>query len=182
MIKVALNNNQNFVVKRCTKRRARINIILSALKLKDIHPPNVTPINPAIKIQEKTNSLNFNTAPSHIGKFSTFISGINLVTQEMYKSAPQDRSDFLAAFCDNSQYKITKSQRKITAALEFSKDPDNYEMMSLLRSSFGNLVGKYFSNTKTEIYLKEIILLLTKLDLVPKFVKIQSVVDVFVGL
>jgi hypothetical protein len=182
MIKVALNNNQNFVVKRCPNRRARINIILASQKLKEIHPPNVIflTIFP-IKIQEKTKSLNFNTTPSHISKFSTFISGINLVVQQTFKS-PNSQEDFLQAFCDNSQYKITKSQRKVKSALNFSKNPDNYEMISLLRNSFINLVGKYFTNVKTEIYLKEIIFLLTKLDLLPKFVTIQAVVDVFVGL
>jgi hypothetical protein len=159
MIKVALNNNRNFVVKRCPNRRARINIILASQKLKDLHPPNVTPPNPfPIKIQEKTSSLNFNTTPSHISKFSTFISSINLVTQETFKS-PNSQDSFLSAFTDNSQYKITKSLRHLKPAQNFLINPDNVSMTSLLRNSFINLVGKYFTNTKTEIYLKEIIFL-----------------------
>ena len=150
IIKVSLGNSDSrSIIKRCPKRRAKIDIILSSIK------------------------------DTRNNKVSQFLEAVNQVAKGMYKY-DADRHNFIKNLFDNAQNKITKIKRITLPTFNFIKDQENIDMMSLLKDSFNNLVHKNFKN-KDEIYLKEILELLTNLSFIPAYVAIQKVTEIFIG-
>ena len=150
IIKVSLNNADNrSVIKRCPKRRAKIDII------------------------------QFSVKDTNHNKIKHFQEEINQVAKGTYVYE-SDQHSFIKNLFDISQNKITRLNRMISPAIKFIKDQENIDMVSQLKDSFSNLVNKNFKN-KDEIYLKEIIELLTSLTFVPVYVSIQRVTEIFMA-